>query len=558
MIELRLSGGASNASVSQSIGGAISSVQAPARLMPSVTPELRGSGVTWYSCVYVRASSPETAIRAWVGSDTPSPNSAIAIGWGATKNTTQASVANQLTPPSGVTFSSPTSYSGAPTGDSYAANDYRALWIRYTLNPGSTLIPLDVFSIRIEGTPSAPSSVSPPVLSGTVQRGQTLAATVGTWTGSPYSYAYQWQRSADGTTWTSISGATASSYFLQDIDVGQYIRCLVTATNVGGSSSASSAPTTVVVPTLPVSLTPPVITGTATVGHVLTLVNGTWAYAATFTYQWQRSNDGSTGWANIGGATSTTHTLAGGDEGKFVRCVVTATNVSGSASASTAASAQVTSASVPPSVRAFSSGTSGETNTTTHTVTMPTGIVAGDRILVLFCFDGDHGFTWNHAALGPWSEVFKQENNWTVNFLGYTRIAAGTESGQSMNITTGNAQLSAWQVYVIRDCAAISASGENSAGSTTSMDPPAHSPAWGAAGTTLWIAAVGHDNGSVSPTAYPANYTDGAHTLRSPAGDGCGVASARRSLSATTENPGAFTFSNTAWYAAVTIACQQA
>lgn len=44
---------------------------------------------------------------------------------------------------------------------------------------------------------------------------------------------------------------------------------------------------------------------------------------STRTYQWQRSNDGGTTWANIGGATSATYTLnptASGDNGAKFRC----------------------------------------------------------------------------------------------------------------------------------------------------------------------------------------------------------------------------------------------
>src|SRR5439155_6261261 len=40
---------------------------------------------------------------------------------------------------------------------------------------------------------SAPANTSLPVISGTAQQGQTLTASQGAWSGSPTSYAYQWQ-----------------------------------------------------------------------------------------------------------------------------------------------------------------------------------------------------------------------------------------------------------------------------------------------------------------------------------------------------------------------------
>ena len=58
----------------------------------------------------------------------------------------------------------------------------------------------------------APVNTSPPVISGTPRRGQVLTVSAA-WNPAGTSYAYQWQRSTDGVTWTTI-GANASSYTL--------------------------------------------------------------------------------------------------------------------------------------------------------------------------------------------------------------------------------------------------------------------------------------------------------------------------------------------------------
>ena len=56
------------------------------------------------------------------------------------------------------------------------------------------------------------------------------------------SYAYQWRRcDAAGANCVDIAGATGSTYDLTAADVGSTIRVIVTATNAGGSDSASSA-----------------------------------------------------------------------------------------------------------------------------------------------------------------------------------------------------------------------------------------------------------------------------------------------------------------------------
>jgi hypothetical protein len=93
-------------------------------------------------------------------------------------------------------------------------------------------------------TTQAPASTSAPVVSGTAQSGQTLTASTGTWNGSPTAYAYEWRRcDASGTGCSAIAGATASSYAVGDGDVGATLRVAVSASNAGGSTTATSAPT---------------------------------------------------------------------------------------------------------------------------------------------------------------------------------------------------------------------------------------------------------------------------------------------------------------------------
>ena len=82
----------------------------------------------------------------------------------------------------------------------------------------------------------------------------------------------------------------------------------------------------------PVNTAIPTISGTVSIGQVLTSTTGTWTGVPTptFAYQWQR------GTTNISGATSSTYTIQLGDGGNTLRCVVTATNSAGSASANSA------------------------------------------------------------------------------------------------------------------------------------------------------------------------------------------------------------------------------
>jgi hypothetical protein len=66
------------------------------------------------------------------------------------------------------------------------------------------------------------------------------------------------------------------------------------------------------------------ISGTGTVGQVLTATQGVWTNApSSYAYQWTSAG------ANVGTNTST-YTLAAGDSGHLMRCTVTAVNAAGS------------------------------------------------------------------------------------------------------------------------------------------------------------------------------------------------------------------------------------
>jgi hypothetical protein len=63
--------------------------------------------------------------------------------------------------------------------------------------------------------------------------GSTAFCTMGEWTGTPTSYAYQWKN--DG---TNIAGATAATYLPVAADRGHALTCVVTATNAIGATPA--------------------------------------------------------------------------------------------------------------------------------------------------------------------------------------------------------------------------------------------------------------------------------------------------------------------------------
>jgi polysaccharide biosynthesis protein PslG len=218
-------------------------------------------------------------------------------------------------------------------------------------NPSSVVAPPPA-------SPAPPQNTALPQISGVAQSGQTLTGSAGTWSGSPTSYGYQWQRcDSVGANCANVVGATSTSYGLGTVDVGATLRFRVSATNLGGTTSASSGATTAVASapvapgSAPANTALPQVTGTAQVGQTLTTSNGTWSGTPTsYAYQWRRCDSAGANCANVLGATTTTYKLATGDAAATFRANVTATNGVGSSTAASPQTAAVAAAPPAPSL----------------------------------------------------------------------------------------------------------------------------------------------------------------------------------------------------------------
>ena len=189
--------------------------------------------------------------------------------------------------------------------------------------------------------PTLPVNTVLPAISGAPAEGSTVAASTGTWTGTPtITYTRQWRLcDAAGDNCADIVGETGPTYTPLAGDVGGTLRVVVTATNAAGSVDATSPASDTVAPAAPVNTVLPAISGTTRDGQVLTATNGTWTGTPAITYglQWMRCDAAGDNCADIAGETASTYTLTHDDVDATFRVRVTGTNVAGSDDATSAA-----------------------------------------------------------------------------------------------------------------------------------------------------------------------------------------------------------------------------
>jgi hypothetical protein len=202
------------------------------------------------------------------------------------------------------------------------------------------------------GLPSATAPVTgptfgTPTIGGADTEGSTLTASVIGGSG----IAYQWQEAFSNGEWVDISGANSSSFTLSEAQVGATLRVVETAVYSGGLvDTAASAATAVVTDNL--TLTPPGISGTDTVGQVLTASTPTVNNSdAAITYQWQDNG------VNISGATGQTYRVSSSDVGDTIDVVATAKDPHGGDVSQTSAATATVTAFTAQSLSSVSIGT---------------------------------------------------------------------------------------------------------------------------------------------------------------------------------------------------------
>ncbi len=135
---------------------------------------------------------------------------------------------------------------------------------------------------------------------------------------------------------TFTNNTSAIEWYWRKLDEVALYNAVLSGSAVADHYNASGTPAAV--PEIDDSYeTPePEISGAANVDEQIQSSEGLWLNAPTaYTFQWQASANGTTGWANVGGATRSDYIIDSGELTKYLRCQVTPANVVGAGSAAT-------------------------------------------------------------------------------------------------------------------------------------------------------------------------------------------------------------------------------
>lgn len=194
-----------------------------------------------------------------------------------------------------------------------------------------------------------------------------------------------------------------------------------------------------------------------------------------------------------------------------------------------------------PTVQTTNSGGTGSTDTTSHTVNLPTGIASGDLLLLFFAVQGgNQTVTWPAGYTKAFETASGVDANNDVTFSTYYRVADGTE-GSTITVTTSASKSSAHETYRITGYSSTPVSGTAStSASTLNPNPPSLTPGGGAK-DFLWFAVAAVDSGNATCDAFPTNYINTGSSNGGTGGSGAIICFATRAINGATEDPGSFT-----------------
>lgn len=196
--------------------------------------------------------------------------------------------------------------------------------------------------------------------------------------------------------------------------------------------------------------------------------------------------------------------------------------------------------------------TSSQTASTSHTVTLPSGLISGDLCVICFAYD-DPLSSFITGVTAGWTVIAGGSNSCTFEMI--YRECDGTE-GATITVTTNNTETSCHASYRISKASLVADQipelTGGATGSSVSPNPDSISPTGGSK-DYLFIACHAHDGNNKTTTGFPASYTNTISTQLGTLG-GCGVGACTRQLTASFTDPGVFTISGSDQWVGHTIA----
>lgn len=187
----------------------------------------------------------------------------------------------------------------------------------------------------------------------------------------------------------------------------------------------------------------------------------------------------------------------------------------------------------PTIVQTSKNGTN-TSNTTSHSITLPGSITNGNLLLCVFSCDG----IVNASPSSGWTKVARGTQGGTVTGVIFYKYATGSDS---LTVTTDISEQSTHIVYEFNNAAPPIVEVTN--GNGTDADPPSN--ATGTSREYLWIATHSSDSTTTASVA-PSGYS-GLLTQTASGAQGATTATAYKTATASTEDPGVFTSASDQW-----------
>ena len=196
-----------------------------------------------------------------------------------------------------------------------------------------------------------------------------------------------------------------------------------------------------------------------------------------------------------------------------------------------------------PVVQTRNTGADAVQNTS-YSAPLPSGLTSGDLLIVIGALNSAFATQFNTPS--GWTSLFQTAGPGNTRSLACFYKTSNGSEGANLAMTLTALAAKASVSYRISGAAAAPQAGTAATGTSTAPDAPNLSPSWGSQ-KVLWLAAMAGQWNTAQTQTAPANYSNIQQIAAGT--DQPRIASAERSLEASSENPGAFSAQMLNWIA---------